>query len=98
MTRPSVMLGHLDWPASDVEGPALYDLREELSGLIVRKDFVSFGFSEIWLMDEGPKYTSRRDPRAPADFFCFAPAAGVGFWELERKRRPYWALLKDAYT
>jgi hypothetical protein len=22
-------------------------------------------------MDDGPKYTSRRDPRAPADFYCF---------------------------
>ena len=32
-------------------------------------------------MDSGPKYTSRTDPRAPADFFCFAPDGREGFWE-----------------
>jgi hypothetical protein len=93
--RPIILLGDLDWPARDVEGPALYDLREELQELIVPSDFARFGFSEIWLMDDGPKYTSRRDPRAPADFFCFAPSEKVGFWERERKRRPYWGLIRD---
>ncbi len=37
------------------------------------------------------KYTSRKDPRFPADFFCFSPHDKFGFWEQERKRRPYWA-------
>jgi hypothetical protein len=96
--RPILLLGHLDWPAKDVEGPALYDVHEELAELIVPSDFNGFGFSEIWLIDEGPKYTSRRDPRAPADFFCFAPAEKIGFWELERKRRPYWGLARDFLT
>ncbi len=91
-----ILLGHLDWPAMDVEGPALYDLHEEITALAVLSDFGCFGFSEIWLMDEGLKYTSRRDPRAPADFFCFAPEEQFGFWERERKRRPYWGLVRDA--
>lgn len=96
--QPIILLGHLDWPARDVEGPALYDVYEELAELIVPGDFAGFGFSEIWLMDDGPKYTSRRDPRAPADFFCFTPADSIGFWEQERKRRPYWELRREFYT
>jgi hypothetical protein len=88
-TRPLILLGHLDWPAKDVEGLALYDVRNELADLSVPSDFNGFGFSEIWLMDDGPKYTSRRDSRVPADFFCFAPTKTTGFWERERKRRPY---------
>jgi hypothetical protein len=97
-TRPIILLGHLDWPAKDVEGPALYDVHEELAELIVPSDFDGFGFSEIWLIDDGPKYTSRRDPRTPADFFCFAPAEKIGFEECERKRRPYWGLVRDFLT
>jgi len=89
-TRPLILLGQLDWPAKDVEGLALYDVHKELAELIVPSDFDGFGFSEIWLMDDGPKYTSRHDPRAPADFFCFAPTEKIGFWERERKRRPHW--------
>jgi hypothetical protein len=96
--RPIILLGDLDWPAKDVEGPALYDVHEEISELIVPTDFARFGFSEIWLMDDGLKYTSRRDPRAPADFFCFAPADKIGFWERERKRRPHWGLVWDFLT
>jgi hypothetical protein len=97
-TRPIILLGHLDWPANDVEGLALYDVHKELAELIVPNDFDGLRFSEIWLMDDGPKYTSRRDPRAPADFFCFAPAAKIGFWERERRRRPYWGLVRDFRT
>jgi hypothetical protein len=93
-TRPIILLGHLTWPARDVEGPALYDLYEELAELTVPDDFGE-GFSEIWLMDAGPKYTWRRDPRARADFFCFVPDDNVGFWERERKRLPYWGLIRD---
>jgi hypothetical protein len=96
--RPMILLGHLDWPAEDVEGPALYDVRVVLEELVTSNDFANFGFSEIWLMDAGPKYTSRQDPRAPADFFCFAPAEKIGFWERERKRRPYWGLVRDFLT
>lgn len=95
--RPIILLGHLDWPAPGVEGPALYDVHDELLELVVPGDFARFGFDEIWLMDDGPKYTSRRDPRAPSDFFCFAPRATVGFWQRERKRRPYGSLITDRY-
>jgi hypothetical protein len=93
--RPILLLGHLDWPAKDVEGPALYDVHKELGDLFVPSDFDGLGFSEIWLIDNGPKYTSRRDPRMPADFYCFAPRAQLGFWERERKRRPYWEFARD---
>jgi len=97
-TRPIILLRHLDWPAKDVEGSALYDAHEKIAELIVPSDFDDFGFSEIWLMDDGSKYTSRRDPRTPADFFCFAPTDKIGFWERERKRRPYWGLVRDFLT
>jgi hypothetical protein len=93
--QPIILLGHLDWPARNAEGPALYDVRDELAEIVVPRDFDDFGFSEIWLTDSGPKYTSRQDPRAPTDFFCFAPSDMVGFWARERKRRPYWSLIQD---
>lgn len=96
--RPIILLGDLDWRAKDVEGPALYDIYEELLELIVPSDFARFGFSEIWLMDDGPKYTSRSDLRTPADFFCFAPAGKIGFWERKRKRQPYRGLVRDFLT
>ena len=70
-------------------GPALYDVHDELAELVAPADFASFGFREIWLMDGGPKYTLRGDPRAPTDFFCFTPTDSVSFWERERKRRCY---------
>jgi hypothetical protein len=95
---PIILLGHLDWPSREVEGPALYDMRQDLAKLTTPHNFDSFGFSEIWLMDAGTKYTSRRDPRAPADFFCFAPTESAGFWRRERKRRPYWSLTQDLLT
>ncbi len=96
--RPIILLGDLDWPANDVEGPVLYDIQEERPELIVPSDFAHFGYSEIWLMDDGPKYTSRSDLRTPADFFCSAPAGKIGFWERKRKRRPYWGLVRDFLT
>jgi hypothetical protein len=107
--RPMILVGHLTWPAIGTKErenltmeamyqamatyPALWDVWEEVDGMYDPSDFDGLGFSEIWLMDDGMKYTSRRDPRAPADFFCFAPSEQGGFWELERKRRPpYWHL------
>jgi hypothetical protein len=96
--RPMILLGILDWLSQDIEGAALYDMRDELADALAANDFAAFGFSEIWLLDDGPKYTSRTDPRAPADFFCFAPVDRVGFWERERKRRPYFGLARDFLT
>lgn len=107
--RPMILLGHLTWPAIGTKErknltmeamcqamaayPALWDVWEEVDGMYDPSDFSGFGFSEVWLMDDSIKYTSRRDPRAPADFFCFAPSEQGGFWQLERKRRlPYWHL------
>jgi hypothetical protein len=107
--RPMILLGHLAWPALSTPEresltmercyeamatyPALWDIWEEVDAGYDPSDFAGLGFSEIWLMDDGYKYTSRRDPRAPADFYCFAPAGQSGFWERERKRRPYWSLI-----
>jgi len=97
-SRPIVLLAALDWPAQDIEGAALYDVHNNLAGAVTASDFTGLGFSEIWLMDGGAKYTSRTDPRAPADFFCFAPAGKMGFWERERKRCPYFGPVRDFLT
>jgi hypothetical protein len=78
------------------EGPALFDVSLELAEHFVSTDFEGFGLSEIWLMDDGPKYTSRRDSRAPTDFYSFAPADKI--WERQRKRRPYWGVVRDFLT
>ncbi len=108
-TRPMILLGHLTWPAISTEAhanltmeamyeamatyPGLWDVWEEVADMYDPSGFAGFGFSEIWLMDDTMKYTSRRDPRAPADFYCFAPADQARFWQRERKRRqPYWHL------
>jgi hypothetical protein len=32
--RPIILLGHRDWPAKAVEGPALYDVHAELAGFL----------------------------------------------------------------
>lgn len=91
--HPLMLLGQLDWPAKDVEGLALYDVHEELAVRLIPRDFSGFGFSEIWLMDDSYKYSARRHPGLPADFFCFAPAEHIGFCQNQRKRRPYWGLM-----
>jgi hypothetical protein len=95
--RPIILLGDLDWPARDTEGAALFEFYDELTSLVDAKAFDSRGFSEIWLVDAGYKYSSRRDPRTPADFFCFAPVCNFGFYQRERKRRPNWSLLQDRF-
>jgi hypothetical protein len=64
---------------------SIYDVHEELLELIVPNAFGDLGYSEVWLMDDGHKYTSRSDPRAPADFFCFAPADKIRFWGTREK-------------
>jgi hypothetical protein len=53
--RPIILMGHLDWPAPEVEGPALYDIWEEPAGIADPNEFSAFGFSEILLMDAGAK-------------------------------------------
>jgi hypothetical protein len=95
--RPIILLGHLDWPARDAESTALFDCHRDLVYLIDANPLDSCGFSEVWLMDAGYKYSSRRDPRCPADFFCFAPANDFGFYQRERKRRPYWSAIQDSF-
>jgi hypothetical protein len=94
-SRPIILLCTLDWPSRDVEGPALYDIYPDIEEMTVPDDFNALGFTEIWLMDAGVTYTSRKDPRCPADFFCFWPADKFGFWDRARRRRPYWARMVE---
>jgi hypothetical protein len=95
--RPIILLGDLDWPAPDTEGTSLFECHSDLTELIDANKFDSYGFSEVWLMDAGYKFSSRSDSRSPADFFCFAPANYFGFHQRERKRRPYWGLIRDRF-
>lgn len=107
--QPIILLGHLTWPAMGTRErenltpevldramatyPALWDVWREVEDMHGPSDFAEFGFSEIWLMDDGMKYTSRRHPGHPADFFCFAPFEQGGFWQRERKRALPYSLL-----
>jgi len=96
-SRPIILLGHLDWPAPDVEGVALFDCHKELAGLAALGVFDCCGFSEVWLMDAGYKYSSRRDSRRPADFFCVGPTSRFGFHQRELKRVPCWSFAQDRF-
>jgi hypothetical protein len=58
--------------------PALYDLWEELTEITDPEDFGG-GFSEIWLMDDGAKYTSRRDPALRPISFASHRPTGLAF-------------------
>jgi hypothetical protein len=77
-------------------------------GRRVRRVIADYERKEVVRSSSGPRrgqrvsrkvvaQTSRRarDPRMPADFFCFAPTEKSGFWERERKRRPYSGLVRD---
>jgi hypothetical protein len=46
-SRPILLLADLDWPAQDIEGAALYDVRDDLVDALCASDFAVFGFSEI---------------------------------------------------
>ena len=52
----------------------LFDIRRSLAGAIYQGDFEELGFAEIWAVDFSDGYYSPRDPRRPADLFCFKPA------------------------
>jgi hypothetical protein len=59
--------------------PPLFDMRERLAAAIFQGDFEGLGFVEIWAVDFSDAYNSGRDPRRPADLFCFKPADQFGF-------------------
>jgi hypothetical protein len=59
--------------------PPLFDIREQLAARVFQGDFEALGFTEIWAADFSDAYYSARDPRRPADLFCFKPAAQFGF-------------------
>src|SRR5580693_5449961 len=66
--------------------PALWDVWEEVADIYAPSDFDGVGFSEIWLMDDGYKYTSRRDPLF-TDFARLSVKASGHFAASERKRQ-----------
>jgi hypothetical protein len=70
--------------------PPLFDLGKSLEATTFQPDFEALGFAEIWAADFSDAYYSPRDPRRPADMFCFKPAAWFGFHRIgDRNRKPY---------
>jgi hypothetical protein len=59
--------------------PPLFDFRKRLAATVPQEDFEVLGFSEIWTADFSDAYYSVRDPRRPADLFCFKPTTHFGF-------------------
>jgi hypothetical protein len=58
----------------------LFDMQERLAAMVFQEDFEGLGFAEIWAVDFSDAYYSGRDPRRPADLFCFKPTAQFGFY------------------
>jgi hypothetical protein len=70
--------------------PPLFDFRASLEATTFHADFEALGFAEIWAVDFSDAYYSPRDPRRPADVFCFKPAAWFGFHRIGgHNRKPY---------
>jgi hypothetical protein len=68
--------------------PPLFDMRQHLAGMVFQEDFEGLGFAGMWAVDVSNAYYSGRDPRRPADLFCFKPTAQFGFYRggaLDRK-------------
>ena len=70
--------------------PALFDIRQSLTGAFEQADFEALGFSEIWAVDFSDAYYSPRDPRRLADMFCFKPVEWFGFHRTgQADRKPF---------
>jgi hypothetical protein len=70
--------------------PPLFDLRKRLAQTVYRPDFDALGFVEIRAVDFSDAYYSARDPRRPADMFCFKPATQFGFMRVGMgDRKPF---------
>ena len=59
--------------------PPLFDLQDELLGLIDPDEFESTGFIEVWAVDFSDAYFSAGHPFRLADMICFKPRATFGF-------------------
>ena len=59
--------------------PPLFEIKKRLAETVFQPDFEALGFAEIWAFDFSDEYYSARDPRRPADVFCFKPVALFGF-------------------
>jgi len=69
--------------------PPLFDIRNAVAAATFREDFEALGFNEIWAIDFSDAYYSSRDPRRPADMFCFKQREWFGFHGIGGDRKPY---------
>jgi hypothetical protein len=70
--------------------PPLFDIKTRLAEKAYQPDFEALGFAGIWALDLSDAYYSARDPRRPADVFCFKPAARFGFLRFgNQDRKPF---------
>jgi len=69
--------------------PPLFDIRNAIAAATFQDDFEGLGFNEIWAIDFSDSYYSPRDPRRPADMFCFKPREWFGFHRIGGDRKPY---------
>jgi hypothetical protein len=70
--------------------PPLFDIKTRLAETAYQPDFEALGFAGIWALDLSDAYYSARDPRRPADVFCFKPATCFGFLRFgNQDRKPF---------
>lgn len=69
--------------------PPLFDIRNAIVAATFQEDFEALGFNEVWAIDFSDAYYSPRDPRRPADMFCFKPREWFGFYRIGSDRKPY---------
>jgi hypothetical protein len=68
----------------------LFDIWRSLAEAVYQGDFEELGFAEIWAVDFSDGYYSPRDPRRPADLFCFKPAPLFGIYRAgAQDRKPF---------
>jgi hypothetical protein len=72
------------------EQPPLSDIEDHLKDAIIRSEFESLGFAEIWAVDFSDEYYTPGHPFRLADMFCFKPAKWFGFHRIGfGDRKPY---------
>ena len=72
------------------DDPPLFEIRNELEAIGAQMDFEQLGFAEVWAVDFSDAYFSHRDPRRPADLFCFKPRTTFGFHRIgQHDRKPF---------
>jgi hypothetical protein len=72
------------------DGPALWEVHQQITSSLVPEDYDDMDFSEIWLMCRSDMYFSAHDPRRPADLYAIKPAAWRGFHRIGYHDREPW--------